>query len=78
MKGCILGANLEGQCWLSRLFTILLILTWELRYLNKVGLTEKEGEFWRLLCLGGSNGLTLGKEGFAWVTRGRGIYADEL
>ena len=32
MKTCIGEANLEGQGWKSRLFTILLILTWEVRY----------------------------------------------
>ena len=35
MKGCILGANFEEQGWLSRMFTILLILTWKLRYPQK-------------------------------------------
>ena len=53
MKVCILEANLEGQGWYSKLFTILLILTWELRYLEKGGFTEKEGEFRKLFCLGG-------------------------
>ena len=37
MKGCILEANFEGQGWSSRLFTILLILTCELRYPQKRG-----------------------------------------
>ena len=53
MKVCILEANLEGQGWYSKLFTILSILTWELRYLGKRGFTEKEGEFRKLFCLGG-------------------------
>ena len=74
MKVCILEANLEGQGWYSKLFTILLILTWELRYLEKGGFTEKEGEFRKLFCLGGEKMTHLGKEGFAWETRGRGNY----
>ena len=39
---------------------------------KKQGLTKKEGEFWKLLCLGGCKLLTLGKEGFACWSRGRG------
>ena len=43
MKGYILEANFEGQGWSSRLFTILLILTWELRYPQKRGINRKRG-----------------------------------
>ena len=43
LKGCILEANLEGKGWQSRLFTVLLILTWELRHPQKRGVTRKRG-----------------------------------
>ena len=43
MKGCILETNFEGQGWSSRLFTILLILTWELRYPQERGVNRKRG-----------------------------------
>ena len=68
MKGCILEANLEGQGWQSRLFTILLILTWELRYPHKRAV--KRGEFWKLFRLGGANDLPWGRKdlpGGPWV-----------
>ena len=42
MKGFVLEDNFEGQGCSSILFTILLILSWELRYPQKRGLTEKE------------------------------------
>ena len=61
MKVCILEANLEGQGWYSKLFTILSILTWELRYLGKRGFTENKGEFRKLFCLGGGEMTHLGK-----------------
>ena len=50
MKGCILDANRKRQEWVSTLFTIILILTMELRYPKKRGSSEKEG---KLFCLGG-------------------------
>ena len=55
MKGCILGANFEEQGWLSRMFTILLILTWKLRYPQKRRADRKKGEreIWKLFCLAG-------------------------
>ena len=72
MKRCIGEANLEGQGWKSRLFTILLILTWEVRYpqQQKKELTEIDGvggwvELWRLFCLGGANGIPWERKGFA-------------
>ena len=37
---------------------------------------KREGEFRNLLYLGWGERLTLGKEGFAWGTRGRGKYTD--
>ena len=43
MKGCILGDNFEEQGWLSRMFTILLILTWKLRYPQKRRADRKKG-----------------------------------
>ena len=43
MKGCIFEANFEGQVWSSTLFTILLILTLELRYPQKRGFNRKRG-----------------------------------
>ena len=63
MKGCILDANFEGQGWSLRLLTILVILTWELRYPEKEGLAEKEGggEFWKLFYLGGRQMIYLGE-----------------
>ena len=36
-------ANLEGKGWQSRLFTILLILTWEMRYPPDRGINRKRG-----------------------------------
>ena len=44
MKGCIFEANVEGQGWSSRLFAVLLIQTWELRYPQKRGVNRKRGE----------------------------------
>ena len=41
MNGCILKANLEGQGWQLRLYIILWILTWELRYPQKRGVNRK-------------------------------------
>ena len=43
MKGCILETNFEGRGWSSTLFTILLILTCELRYLQNKGVNKKRG-----------------------------------
>ena len=37
MKGCMPDTNFKGKGWSSKLFTILLILTWELRYPQKRG-----------------------------------------
>ena len=34
--------NFKGQGWSSKLFTILLILTWELRYPQKRGVNRKK------------------------------------
>ena len=73
MKGCILVANFEGQGWSSRLFTVLLILTWEMRYPQKTGINRKRKESFRSCSAwDGDKLLTLGKEGFAWGARGRG------
>ena len=73
MKGCMPDTNFKGKGWSSKLFTILLILTWELRYPQKRGVSRKRGwEFWKLFNLGKGKSLTLRKEVFAWVTRGRG------
>ena len=72
MKQCILEANLEGQRWLSRLLTIL-ILTMELRYHQKREVNRKRGEsFASCSAWDGGKCLTLGKEEFAWGTKGRG------
>ena len=43
MKGHILGTNFEEQGWSSRLLTILLILTRELRYPQKRGVNRERG-----------------------------------
>ena len=73
MKECILGANLEGQGWQSRLFTILLILILELRYPQKRGANRKRwGSFGSCSAWEGGKLNTLGKEEFAWETGGRG------
>ena len=40
MKGCIFQANLEGQGCYSKMFSILLILIWELRYPQKRGVNK--------------------------------------
>ena len=55
MKGCILEANLQGQERQSRMFTILLILTWEFRQ------QKKRRQFWKLFCLGGGQMTYLGE-----------------
>ena len=48
MKRCILKANLEGQGWQSRLFTILLLaLTMELKYPQKRRVNRKKGGSFR-------------------------------
>ena len=48
MKRCILKANLEGQGWQSRLFTILLLtLTMELKYPQKRRVNRKRGGSFR-------------------------------
>ena len=44
MKGCILKVNFGGEGWWSRLFTIMLILNWNLRYPQKRGVNIKKGE----------------------------------
>ena len=49
MKGCIIDANCKRQDWVSTLFTIILILTMELRYPKKRGSSEKEGKFFCLV-----------------------------
>ena len=41
MRECILVANLEGQGWYITMFTILLVLTWGLRYFWKTGNIKK-------------------------------------
>ena len=44
-----------------------------MRYPQKRGVSRKRGwEFWKLFNLGKGKSLTLRKEVFAWVTRGRG------
>ena len=66
MKECILETNLKGQGWYSSLFTILLILTWELRYPQKEGLTEEEEEVLEVALPGrGTNDLTWGRKGLS-------------
>ena len=74
MKGYILEANLEGQGWSSRLFTILLILTWELRYPQKRGVNRKRGGrgILEVVLPGQGEWLTLGNEGVTWGTKGKG------
>ena len=52
MKGSILETNFEGQGWPSRLFTILLILTWELRYPQERGVNRKRGGVLEVLLPG--------------------------
>ena len=52
MKECILEASLARQGWQSRLFTILLILTWELRYPQKIGVKRKRGAVLELVLPG--------------------------
>ena len=44
MKGCIFEANFEGQECSSRLFTVLLIVTWELRYPQNRRFNRKRGK----------------------------------
>ena len=63
-KKCIFEANLEGQGWQSRLITILLFLTRELRYPKKRGVNRKRGGIFGS-CFAQEWGkcLTLGKKG---------------
>ena len=72
MKRCILEAKFEGQRWSSRLFTILLILTWELRYPQKKGLTEKVGGVLEGVLPGRGQMTYLGEGRICWGTRDRG------
>ena len=72
MKGCILEANFKGQGW-SRLFTILLILTWELRYPQKRGINRKRGGVLEIVLLGRGQMTNLGEGRIClWEARGRG------
>ena len=65
MKGCILEANLKEEGWKSRMFTILLILTWKLRYPQKRGVNKKrEGVFEVVLPGRRANDLPWGRKGF--------------
>ena len=60
------------------LFTILLIIKWELIHPQKRGVNRKreKEKFWKLFCLGGRQKHTLRKEAFACGTRGRRNYTD--
>ena len=50
--------NFKGQGWSSKLFTILLILTWELRYPQKRGVNRKRwGSFGSSSAWEGANDL---------------------
>ena len=49
MKGCMPDTNFKGKGWSSKLFTILLILTWELRYPQKRGVNRKRGGLFKLV-----------------------------
>ena len=58
MKGCMPDTNFKGQGWSSKLFTILLILTWELRYPQKRGVNrKKDGSFGNCSAWKGVNDL---------------------
>ena len=77
MKGCILEANFEGQGWSSRLFTILLILTWELRYTQKRGVNRKEeGSFGSCSAWEGANDLPWGRKDLPFGLGVGGNHAD--
>ena len=76
MKGCILEANFEGQCWSSRLFTILLILTWELRHPQKRGINKKEGGLEVVLPGKEANYLPWGRKDLPVVPEVGGNYTD--
>ena len=64
MKQCILGYNFEGQGWSSRLYTILLIQIWELRYPSKkTGVNRKRGgSFENCSAWDGANYLLWGRK----------------
>ena len=77
MKGCIIEAHLEGQGWQSTLFTILLILTWELRYPQKRGVNRKrEGVLEAVLPGKGANDLPWGRKGLPGEPEVWGNYTD--
>ena len=77
MKGFILEANLEGHGWESRLFTIFLIVTWELRSPQKRGVNRKRvGSFGSYSAWEGANDLPRGKKGLPRRPGLGGNYTD--
>ena len=87
MKGCMSDTNFKGQGWSSKLFTILLNLTWELRYPQKRGVNRKRGGLFKLVLpsLGrrvGGGGRQINYLGDGRIFLGEagveGNYADKL
>ena len=77
MKECILDANFEGKRWSSRLFTILLILIWELRYPKKRVVNRKRGRVLEAALLGtGANDLLWGRKNLSGGPGIGGNYTD--
>ena len=78
LKGCIIEANFEGQVRSPRLFTILLILTYELRYPQKKGVNRKRGEgvLKAVLPGRGANDLPYGMKDLPGGPVVRGSYTD--
>ena len=79
MKGYIAETVLEEQGWWLRIFTILLILTWELRYYQKIGVNRKmEDSFRSCFAWEGANDLPLGRKYFPGATGILRNYRDWL
>ena len=78
----IIVSSIPFRCWGKQIFermlpggmsNFLLPRAWWEELGGKKGVSQKKrGKFWKLFCLGGGKWLTLGKEGFAWGTRGTG------
>ena len=73
MKGCIFEAKLEGQE--SRLFTILLILTWEISSKKEVN-RKRCGGFGGFSTREGGIHLPWGRESLPGESRVGGKYTD--